>query len=159
MHVQTPLSLVFPPPPTPLRKDFRPKFSQICLCERLFFSFSFSLRVFLSVSQGGLSSNIDTRSVITLYGHDEEVTAVHMSTELDLAVSASKVLVFMNFVPGSIASGDNFFIRIYFLSIYPNTLLASFCSCCCRFLLTWKVVKTLDSAGFYIRSLWMKLFM
>ncbi|KAK7507554.1 hypothetical protein BaRGS_00001489, partial [Batillaria attramentaria] len=40
--------------------------------------------------QGGFSSNIDTRSVITLYGHDEEVTDVHMSTELDLAVSASK---------------------------------------------------------------------
>ncbi|XP_076450797.1 neurobeachin-like protein 1 [Babylonia areolata] len=42
------------------------------------------------VQQGGFSSNIDTHSVITLYGHDEEVTAVHISTELDLAVSASK---------------------------------------------------------------------
>lgn len=42
------------------------------------------------IQQGGFSSNIDTRSVVTLYGHDEEVTAVHISVELDLAVSASK---------------------------------------------------------------------
>ncbi|XP_025103761.1 neurobeachin-like protein 1 isoform X2 [Pomacea canaliculata] len=40
--------------------------------------------------QHGFSSNIDARSVITLYGHDKEVTAVHISVELDLAVSASK---------------------------------------------------------------------
>jgi WD40 repeat protein len=39
----------------------------------------------------GFCQNIDTSTVITLYGHDQEVTDVHMSIELDLAVSASKV--------------------------------------------------------------------
>ncbi|GFO07271.1 neurobeachin-like protein 1, partial [Plakobranchus ocellatus] len=42
------------------------------------------------VQQAGLASNINRRPLQTLYGHDSEVTAVHISTEMDLVVSASK---------------------------------------------------------------------
>jgi len=37
--------------------------------------------------------NLSTKPLQTLYGHDHEVTAVHISTELDLAASASKVSI------------------------------------------------------------------
>ena len=38
--------------------------------------------------------NLSNKPLQTLYGHDDEVTAVHISSELDLAVSASKVYNF-----------------------------------------------------------------
>lgn len=38
----------------------------------------------------GYCHNINPATVKTLYGHDDEITAVHISIELDLAVSASK---------------------------------------------------------------------
>ncbi|KAH3853615.1 hypothetical protein DPMN_096145 [Dreissena polymorpha] len=40
--------------------------------------------------QGGVCVNISPKPLQTLYGHDNEVSAVHISSELDLAVSASK---------------------------------------------------------------------
>ncbi|XP_069107826.1 neurobeachin-like protein 1 isoform X1 [Argopecten irradians] len=40
--------------------------------------------------QGGVSTGIKPNPLQTLYGHDAEVTAVHISTELDMAVSAAK---------------------------------------------------------------------
>ncbi|BFZ22107.1 hypothetical protein BsWGS_25146 [Bradybaena similaris] len=40
--------------------------------------------------QAGISVNLNTKPLQTLYGHDSEVTAVHISTELDLVISASK---------------------------------------------------------------------
>ncbi|XP_021366386.1 neurobeachin-like protein 1 isoform X2 [Mizuhopecten yessoensis] len=40
--------------------------------------------------QGGVSIGINPNPLQTLYGHDAEVTAVHISTELDMAVSAAK---------------------------------------------------------------------
>ncbi|XP_012936084.1 neurobeachin-like protein 1 [Aplysia californica] len=42
------------------------------------------------VQQAGVSVNLNPKPLQTLYGHDSEVTAVHISTELDLVVSASK---------------------------------------------------------------------
>ncbi|KAH9489603.1 Neurobeachin-like protein 1 [Bulinus truncatus] len=42
------------------------------------------------IQQGGVSVNLNPKPLQTLYGHDSEVTAVHISTELDLVVSASK---------------------------------------------------------------------
>ncbi|XP_067686159.1 neurobeachin-like protein 1 [Haliotis asinina] len=42
------------------------------------------------LQQGGVSSNVYNKPVQTLYGHDAEVTSVHISVELDLALSASK---------------------------------------------------------------------
>ncbi|XP_053386541.1 neurobeachin-like protein 1 [Mercenaria mercenaria] len=40
--------------------------------------------------QGGVCVNLSNKPLQTLYGHDNEVTAVHISSELDMAVSASK---------------------------------------------------------------------
>ncbi|XP_052234485.1 neurobeachin-like protein 1 isoform X6 [Dreissena polymorpha] len=40
--------------------------------------------------QGGVCVNISPKPLQTLYSHDNEVSAVHISSELDLAVSASK---------------------------------------------------------------------
>ncbi|XP_059178496.1 neurobeachin-like protein 1 [Physella acuta] len=42
------------------------------------------------IQQAGVSVNLSNKPLQTLYGHDSEVTAVHISTELDLVVSASK---------------------------------------------------------------------
>ncbi|KAK3721190.1 hypothetical protein RRG08_044202 [Elysia crispata] len=42
------------------------------------------------IQQAGVASNINRRPLQILYGHDSEVTAVHISTEMDLVVSASK---------------------------------------------------------------------
>ncbi|ESO94157.1 hypothetical protein LOTGIDRAFT_232423 [Lottia gigantea] len=42
------------------------------------------------LQQGGFCNNINKKPVQTLYGHDSEVTVVHISVELDLAVSAGK---------------------------------------------------------------------
>ncbi|XP_029444090.1 neurobeachin-like protein 2 isoform X2 [Rhinatrema bivittatum] len=42
------------------------------------------------LQQGGLSSGLAPKPVQVLYGHDEEVTCVALSTELDMAVSGSK---------------------------------------------------------------------
>lgn len=52
--------------------------------ESLFFFFFF-------VIQGGFSSSLSPRPVQILCGHDQEVTCVAISTELDMAVSGSKV--------------------------------------------------------------------
>lgn len=41
--------------------------------------------------QGGFSSGLAPRPVQVLCGHDQEVTCVAISTELDMAVSGSKV--------------------------------------------------------------------
>lgn len=41
--------------------------------------------------QGGFSSGLSPRPVQILVGHDQEVTCVAISTELDMAVSGSKV--------------------------------------------------------------------
>lgn len=41
--------------------------------------------------QGGFSSGLSPRPVQVLCGHDQEVTCVAISTELDMAVSGSKV--------------------------------------------------------------------
>lgn len=41
--------------------------------------------------QSGVVVNLSSKPLLTLYGHDYEVTAVHISSELDMAVSASKV--------------------------------------------------------------------
>ena len=38
-----------------------------------------------------MSTELAQKPIQTLYGHDNEVTAVHISIELDMAVSASKV--------------------------------------------------------------------
>lgn len=43
------------------------------------------------VIQGGFSSGLSPRPVQILCGHDQEVTCVAISTELDMAVSGSKV--------------------------------------------------------------------
>ncbi|XP_076087925.1 neurobeachin-like protein 1 isoform X3 [Mytilus galloprovincialis] len=40
--------------------------------------------------QGGFSVNINNRPLQTLYGHEGEVTAVYISTELDMVASASR---------------------------------------------------------------------
>ncbi|KAL4217498.1 Neurobeachin-like protein 1 [Mactra antiquata] len=40
--------------------------------------------------QSGVCVNVSTKPLQTLYGHDNEVTAVYISSELDMAVSASK---------------------------------------------------------------------
>lgn len=45
----------------------------------------------LIVLQGGFSSGLSPRPVQVLCGHDQEVTCVAISTELDMAVSGSKV--------------------------------------------------------------------
>lgn len=45
------------------------------------------------VFQGGFSSSLSPRPVQILCGHDQEVTCVAISTELDMAVSGSKVRV------------------------------------------------------------------
>lgn len=45
----------------------------------------------LVVLQGGFSSGLSPRPVQVLCGHDQEVTCVAISTELDMAVSGSKV--------------------------------------------------------------------
>lgn len=45
----------------------------------------------MSPSQGGFSSGLAPKPVQVLYGHDAEVTCVAISTELDMAVSGSKV--------------------------------------------------------------------
>ena len=42
-----------------------------------------------------LGTELAQKPIQTLYGHDNEVTAVHISIELDMAVSASKVSVTM----------------------------------------------------------------
>ncbi|KAM9783238.1 neurobeachin-like protein 2 [Neosynchiropus ocellatus] len=42
------------------------------------------------LQQGGFSSNLSPRPVQVLCGHDQEVTCVAISTELDMAVSGSK---------------------------------------------------------------------
>lgn len=42
------------------------------------------------IQQGGISTELSQKPVQILYGHDNEVTAVHISIELDMAVSASK---------------------------------------------------------------------
>ncbi|XP_063308911.1 neurobeachin-like protein 2 isoform X7 [Pelobates fuscus] len=42
------------------------------------------------LQQGGLSWNLSQKPVQVLYGHDDEVTSVAISTELDMAVSGSK---------------------------------------------------------------------
>ncbi|XP_034030839.1 neurobeachin-like protein 2 isoform X2 [Thalassophryne amazonica] len=42
------------------------------------------------LQQGGFSSGLSPRPVQVLYGHDQEVTCVAISTELDMAVSGSK---------------------------------------------------------------------
>lgn len=44
-----------------------------------------------AVPQGGFSSGLSPRPVQVLCGHDQEVTCVAISTELDMAVSGSKV--------------------------------------------------------------------
>lgn len=46
--------------------------------------------------QGGFSSGLSPRPVQVLCGHDQEVTCVAISTELDMAVSGSKVRSFQN---------------------------------------------------------------
>uniref|UniRef100_A0A2C9M808 BEACH domain-containing protein n=1 Tax=Biomphalaria glabrata TaxID=6526 RepID=A0A2C9M808_BIOGL len=46
--------------------------------------------MFLLKPVAGVSVNLNSKPLQTLYGHDSEVTAVHISTELDLVVSASK---------------------------------------------------------------------
>ncbi|XP_071791552.1 neurobeachin-like protein 1 [Asterias amurensis] len=40
--------------------------------------------------QGGVASGVGSQPVQTLYGHDDEICCVAISTELDMAVSASK---------------------------------------------------------------------
>lgn len=47
--------------------------------------------LFFFVIQGGFSSGLSPRPVQILCGHDQEVTCVAISTELDMAVSGSKV--------------------------------------------------------------------
>lgn len=47
--------------------------------------------VWLVILQGGFSSGLSPRPVQVLCGHDQEVTCVAISTELDMAVSGSKV--------------------------------------------------------------------
>ncbi|XP_052812655.1 neurobeachin-like protein 1 isoform X3 [Mya arenaria] len=42
------------------------------------------------LQQGGVCAGVSPKPLQTLYGHDHEVTAVHISSELDMAVSASK---------------------------------------------------------------------
>ncbi|KAM4026728.1 neurobeachin-like protein 2 isoform 3-T3 [Anomaloglossus baeobatrachus] len=42
------------------------------------------------LQQGGLSAGLSPKPVQVLYGHDDEVTCVAISTELDMAVSGSK---------------------------------------------------------------------
>ncbi|XP_053323151.1 neurobeachin-like protein 2 isoform X2 [Spea bombifrons] len=42
------------------------------------------------LQQGGISWNLSPNPVQVLYGHDDEVTSVAISTELDMAVSGSK---------------------------------------------------------------------
>ncbi|KAM8967194.1 neurobeachin-like protein 2 [Pelodytes ibericus] len=42
------------------------------------------------LQQGGLSWNLSQKPVQVLYGHDDEVTSVAISTELDMAVSGSR---------------------------------------------------------------------
>ena len=46
------------------------------------------------VLQSGSSSGLNNKPVQILYGHDDEVTCVAISVELDLAVSGSKVSTF-----------------------------------------------------------------
>lgn len=50
-----------------------------------------SLRSPCPQRQGGFSSGLAPKPVQVLYGHDAEVTCVAISTELDMAVSGSKV--------------------------------------------------------------------
>ena len=38
-----------------------------------------------------MASGINNKPIQTLYGHDDEVTCVALSSQLDMAVSASKV--------------------------------------------------------------------
>ncbi|KAH3749002.1 hypothetical protein DPMN_183491 [Dreissena polymorpha] len=45
--------------------------------------------------QGGVCVNISPKPLQTLYSHDNEVSAVHISSELDLAVSASKAGLYL----------------------------------------------------------------
>lgn len=45
----------------------------------------------VALFQNGVASGISRRPTQTLYGHDDEVTAVAISSELDMAVSGSKV--------------------------------------------------------------------
>ncbi|XP_061144614.1 neurobeachin-like protein 2 isoform X1 [Syngnathus typhle] len=49
-----------------------------------------SCMVWQVLQQGGLSSTLSPRPVQVLCGHDQEVTCVAISTELDMAVSGSK---------------------------------------------------------------------
>lgn len=49
------------------------------------------LSAFFLLLQGGFSTGLSPRPVQVLCGHDQEVTCVAISTELDMAVSGSKV--------------------------------------------------------------------
>lgn len=52
---------------------------------------TFHMKICFIVLQGGFSSGLSPRPVQVLSGHDQEVTCVAISTELDMAVSGSKV--------------------------------------------------------------------
>lgn len=58
----------------------------------------------LVVPQGGFSSGLSPRPVQVLCGHDQEVTCVAISTELDMAVSGSKVKNLLGFFPSGSAA-------------------------------------------------------
>lgn len=48
-------------------------------------------------SQGGVPVGLAPKPLQILYGHTDEVTSVGISTELDMAVSGSKVRILMLF--------------------------------------------------------------
>lgn len=67
--------------------NFSSVFVSLCRGAR----FPDDLSAFLCLVQGGFSSGLSPRPVQVLCGHDQEVTCVAISTELDMAVSGSKV--------------------------------------------------------------------
>lgn len=69
----------------------------ICVIISCHQSYGFTSGCLFFVLQGGFSSGLSPRPVQVLCGHDQEVTCVAISTELDMAVSGSKVRKLLQF--------------------------------------------------------------
>uniref|UniRef100_A0A8B9M6Q4 Neurobeachin like 1 n=1 Tax=Accipiter nisus TaxID=211598 RepID=A0A8B9M6Q4_9AVES len=72
------------------------------------------------VQQGGVPVGLAPKPLQILYGHTDEVSSVSISTELDMAVSGSKVSILILFPSLPLLYSNH---RIYFLSIQDKNAL------------------------------------
>ena len=63
----------------------------LCILSKLYDRNCFTTFVIVIFVQSGYAVGLDSKPLQILYGHDDEVTSVAISVELDLLVSGSKV--------------------------------------------------------------------